>query len=327
MFGRRTRLKRVAGIAAAVVLSGLLAGAPAQAAAGAPTAQGGGGISLAGRDWKNVAHMVSANFSADSFGERPDLFVVWKDGSASLFEGGGPSAAAPFVAEHKIAEAGSVWQYARAITGGVVTHVGKSGFGSTGLVVRWSDGELTEYQQLDHKGVHGEKTLAPGGGDNPVFKKARLMTLGGFVDESSDLNNDLLVLWEDGSTSLYPYIDYQGLSGRIQLTQANDAWKNAAQISSGRFSGKKTDDLLIRWKDGDTSLFPGVDDKGFHGRVRIQPTGSSWKSAQALVTGLYGSSMTDRYNNDILVNWPDGRLVLYPRVDDKGIHGEVQLAG
>ncbi|MFF4221667.1 S1 family peptidase [Streptomyces abikoensis] len=272
--------------------------------------------------WKYASYTASGYFAGGSNDgkRRMDLFVVWKDGEATLFQGADhDDPKQPFSAEYKIADKGSYWQDARAVTGGKFTENG-----SDGITVRWASGKVSTYMHVDQNGVHDEKTLRPGGGDNPFWKNARLITAGRFTENS--LRDDLLVLWEDGSTSMYSDIGTKGLSGWTQLTKADNGWKNAAQISAGEFTGKKTADLLIRWNDGQAQLFPGVDTAGYHGsRITVRPVGSAWKNAQTLTVGSF--TAPGKGPNDVLVGWNDGNVSYYPGVDAAGTHGEVQLVG
>ncbi|MFE7121206.1 S1 family peptidase, partial [Streptomyces sp. NPDC057654] len=226
-------------------------------------------------NWQNAAYLASGHFTSPAGGQRRmDLFVVWKDGSASLYQGADHTdLKQPFSAEHKIAKAGSFWTRARAVTGGTFAPDGMDG-----ITVRWSNGKLSTYKHVDQNGVRDEQVLREPGGDNPFWKNARLITTGRYTD--NPLRDDLLVLWDNGSVSMYTHTSAQGLKGWIQLHDAGkDAWTEAAQLSAGEFTGKKTDDLVIRWKDGDTTIFPGVDTNGFHGRTRIRDVGSPWKNA------------------------------------------------
>ncbi|WP_414167996.1 S1 family peptidase [Streptoverticillium reticulum] len=272
--------------------------------------------------WKYATYTASGYFTGGSNDgkRRMDLFVVWKDGEASLFQGADhDDPKQPFSAEYQIEKPGSYWTRARAVTGGKFTEDG-----SDGITVRWENGKVSTFMHVDRNGVHDEKTLRPGGGDNPFWKNARLITAGRYTENS--LRDDLLVLWEDGSTSMYSDIGTKGLSGWTQLTKADNGWKNAAQISAGEFTGKKTADLLIRWNDGQAQVFPGVDTAGYHGsRVTIRPVGSAWKNSQTLTVGSFTAAANRP--NDILMGWNDGNLSYYPGVDTAGTHGEVQLVG
>ncbi|KNB51941.1 S1 family peptidase [Streptomyces caatingaensis] len=273
-------------------------------------------------NWKNVAHLASGRFTnaaGAAAKRRMDLFVIWKDGSASIFPGSDSTdPKTPFSAEHKVAKAGSDWKYASVIAAGNF-----AGSGTDGLFVRWKDAEVTEYGHLDLKGAHNETTLKKKRQLDPknFWNNARLITVGRYGGNS--LRDDVLVLWENGSTSLYTDVHSKGLNGYSQLSAAANSWKNATQISAGEFNGKKTSDLLIQWKDGETSVFPGVDAKGYHGRTKIHDAGSAWKNAHILTTGAF--THNDDRVNDILISWNNGNLGLYSDVDGNGTHGGIEL--
>ncbi|SPE49658.1 Trypsin-like protease precursor [Streptomyces netropsis] len=272
---------------------------------------------LSRANWKNAAHMASGYFTDKpaSTKRRMDLFVVWKDGSASLYQGADHNDPKyPFSAEYKVAAAGSYWKDARAVTGGSFTDSG-----SDGITVRWASGKLSTYTHVDQNGFHDEKEHAY----SDTWKRARLITAGRYT--ANNLRDDLLVLWDDGSTSMYSDTDTNGVRKESQLTKADKGWTNAAQISSGEFTGKKTADLVIRWNDGDTTVFPGVDIAGYHDRTRIRPVDSAWKNAQILTVGSFTAAASRP--NDILIRWADGNVSYYPGVDAAGTHSEVQLVG
>ncbi|GAA2723149.1 MULTISPECIES: S1 family peptidase [Streptomyces] len=269
-------------------------------------------------NWKYAAHTASGYFTGDSHNgkRRMDLFVVWQDGEATLFQGADhDDAKQPFSAEYKIADKGSYWRDARAVTGGRFTESG-----SDGITVRWASGKLSTYTHVDEKGVHDEKTLAR----SDSWKNARLITAGRFT--ANALRDDLLVLWEDGSTSMYSDTDVNGVKKESQLTKADNGWKNAVSIAAGEFTGNKTADLLIRWNDGQAQLFPGVDTDGYHGsRITVRPVGSAWKNTRTLTVGSF--TAPGKAPNDLLIGWNDGNVSYYPGIDAGGTHGEVQLVG
>ncbi|GAU65023.1 hypothetical protein SSP35_01_03600 [Streptomyces sp. NBRC 110611] len=270
------------------------------------------------KNWGDAVHLASGYFTSDPADgkRRMDLFVAWKDGSASLFRGADhDDPKYPFSAEYQLEGPGSYWTRARAVTAGRYTDSGRDG-----LTVRWSTGKLSTYTHVDEFGFHDEKTLA----SSDSWKNARLITSGRFTD--NPLRDDLLVLWEDGSTSMYIDTGVNGVRKESQLTWADKGWKNAAQISAGEFTGKKTADLMIRWKDGQTQVFPGVDPSGYHnGRVGITKIGSHWKNASQITVGSF--TKPNGRLNDIMVRWNTTDLSYHPGIDNKGTHGEVQLVG
>ncbi|MDT0452037.1 S1 family peptidase [Streptomyces hesseae] len=275
---------------------------------------------LSRSNWKNAVHLASGHFTdggATNSKRRMDLFVVWADGSASLFQGSDSSTPeVPFVAEYKLAGAGSYWKGAKAITG---TRVAESG--SDGLTVRWENGKLSTYTHVDAQGFHDEKTLAAVGS---WYKHAKMITAGRFTGNA--LRDDLLVLWDDGSTSMYSDTGVNGVEKQTQLTKADAGWGNAQQIAAGEFAGKKTADLMVQWNDGQNQVLPGVDTAGYHGRTEVRSEKSAWKNIAQMTVGNFTSA--NGGPSDLLIRWNDGNLSYYPGVTGTGTpNKEVQLVG
>ncbi|MEV4439977.1 trypsin-like serine protease [Streptomyces sp. NPDC049577] len=268
-------------------------------------------------NWKDAAYTASGRFTdkpAANGKGRMDLFVVWKDGSASIFKAAdNDDLQHPFVSEYKIAQPGSIWKDTRAITGARFTDSGIDG-----LIVRWADGKLSKFEHFDGYDAKNETVL---GASGSYWKGARLITSGRYTANS--LRDDMLVLWDDGSTTLYHDLGTNGIGKQSQLSPPG--WTEAAQISSGEFTGGNTGDLVILWKDGNASLFGSVNASGYSQRLTLRPVGSAWKNAQTLTVG--GFSNQNERTNDILIGWAPGALSYYPGVDYAGTHGEIQLAG
>ncbi|MEW2082437.1 hypothetical protein [Streptomyces sp. NPDC005283] len=106
------------------------------------------------------------------------------------------------------------------------------------------------------------------------------------------------------------------------LVKPNKTWPLAAQISSGEFTGRNTGDLLVRWVDGETTIYPGVDPAGLHGEIKIRPPKSPWTRAAVVTAGAFGS---DTRRNDVLVRWTDGTVTLHPDIDKAGLHTETRI--
>ncbi|MEV4434549.1 trypsin-like serine protease [Streptomyces sp. NPDC049555] len=275
---------------------------------------------LSRSSWKNARLLASGHFTdggATNSKRRMDLFVVWADGSASIFQGADHSdPKTPFSAEYKVAKADSYWKGAETITG---TRVAEDG--SDGITVRWASGKLSTYTHVDLKGFHDEKTLAENGS---WWTHAKAITAGRFTGNA--LRDDLLVLWENGSTSMYSDTGVNGVGKETQLTKADAGWNNAQQIAAGEFAGKKTGDLMVQWNDGQNQVFPGVDTAGYHGRTEVRPVKSAWSGIAQMTVGNFTSATGGP--SDLLVRWKDGNLSYYPGVTGTGTpNGEVQLVG
>ncbi|MFI9201843.1 S1 family peptidase [Streptomyces sp. NPDC053048] len=270
---------------------------------------------LRGRNWTEAQHLVQGYFTGGSPGgsRHMDLFVVWKNGSASLFQGADHNNPKyPFSAEHRIAEKG--WLTAVSVAGGNFT-----GSGSDGLVVRWRNGEVTWFSHVDQNGFSKEEQLRPA--NDTWVKRAKLMTVGKFTDNAQ--RDDLLVVWVNGSISMFTDLGTNGLKREVQLQEAKVGGTYVEQISSGDFTGKATNDLLVRWINGGASIYPGVTTAGgFTNEFRFREEKSPWRNTLSVTGGAFSANARP---NDILVRWSDGNLSVYPAVDATGTHGEVEL--
>ncbi|MBL1090488.1 S1 family peptidase [Streptomyces sp. 9-7] len=277
---------------------------------------------FAAAPWEKATHIASGYFTGGSAGgsRHMDMIVRWNDAEVTLYQGSDDKDPRhPFSAEYQLAEPPepgrtSIWQHAMQITGA------SFGGGTDGLVVRWSDGELTQYTHVDAKGFHGEKQLAKA--KNTLWPHATQITAGRY--SASQQRDDLLVTWDDGRVTLHPDLGANGVADKAQkvLVNKNTTWTHATQISAGEFTGKKTMDLLVRWSDGEATIYPGVDTAGFHGEINVRPEKSYWTNATVMGAGAFVAN--DRAN-DVLVRWANGKLSLFPGVDTTGTHAEIKI--
>ncbi|MFF4020343.1 trypsin-like serine protease [Streptomyces sp. NPDC001843] len=270
---------------------------------------------FAAAPWKHAVQMTAGHYTSPVGGSRRmDVIVVWDDGEVTLYQGGdGKDAAHPFSAEYQLEPEKSIWTHAADVTGV------NTGGTTDGVVVRWSDGEMTLYNTVDAKGFHGEKQLAPAK-DATWRDDARLLTGGRFTTGGG--RDDLLVDWKDGHVSLFSDLSVNGLKKQTQVVAKNTTWTHATQLTTGSFTGKNTDDLLVRWVDGETTIYSGMTGK-LPGEIQIRPEKSYWTNAAAITAGaLTGDTTAD----DILVRWNDGHVSYFSGVDARGLHTEIQLA-
>ncbi|OIJ94440.1 esterase [Streptomyces sp. MUSC 14] len=271
---------------------------------------------FANAPWKHAVQMTAGYFAgAAAGGRRMDLIVVWDDGEVTLYQGGdGTDPAHPFSAEYRLQPRKSIWAKALAVTSV------NTGGGTDGVVVRWIDGEMTLYPTVDAKGFHDEKQLAPP--KNTTWKDdARLLTGGRFT--AGGRRDDLLVDWKDGHVSVFSDVAANGLKKQTQTVAKNTTWPYASQLTTGSFTGKNTDDLLARWVDGETTVYPGTTAGTLPGEIKIRPAKSYWKNATVVAAGAFTANSTA---DDIIVRWTDGHVSLFPDVDTKGLHDELPLA-
>ncbi|WP_405808164.1 S1 family peptidase [Streptomyces sp. NBC_00210] len=146
-------------------------------------------------------------------------------------------------------------------------------------------------------------------GNGALWKHARLLASGDF---SNTGHSDLIVVWTDGATALYPGDGKGGFRPGRRLLPANALWKNAGAITGGDFTGSNQFDLLVRWNDGAVTLHPDVSTKGLSKPgTQMAKKGSIWKSATQISAGRFNAGA---YVTDLVVRWKDGELSLYTKV-------------
>jgi V8-like Glu-specific endopeptidase len=232
-------------------------------------------------------------------GDLSDLIVRWSDGALTLYRGAGGGR---FDKAVQLAKAGSAWTKAVAITAGDFT-----GTSTYDLMVRWSDGSLTLYPDVDARGLHSQITLVR---PNAQWQRVAAITAGRFTTDDH-WPDDLIVRWVDGALTLYKNVDTRdfGRTAMVQLARANSTWAQAGSIASGDFTQGRTDDLLVRSADGGLTLYPHVDEHGLHGAVSERAPSALWTHATVTAAGDFAAA--DGLRDDYLVRWSDGQLSLY----------------
>ncbi|GAA2605640.1 hypothetical protein GCM10010411_44770 [Actinomadura fulvescens] len=262
--------------------------------------------------WQHAYSMASGYFVTDpaSDDEYMDLIVQWDDGEVSLYRGAGERGNV-FDKEIRLASPGSVWQHAREITGGDFT-----GGEAEDLIVRWKDGELTLYPDVDERGFHGEIQLQK---PNDLWENAHAITAGRYA--TSSRRNDLIVRWSDGEVSLYADVSASGLGTEHMLLKPNDLWKHAHEIAAGDYTGNDNHDLMVRWSDGEATVYPDLTVNGFRGEYQLKAPNSTWTHAKVVTAGDYTENP---WPDDLIIRWSDGEVSLHIDVDSK-LHGERTL--
>ena len=268
-----------------------------------------------GSTWKHADLIASGYYTGGSAGgsRHMDMIVRWSDGEVTLYRGSTSSDGRhPFESETQLSAPGGLWTHAVLMTGGQFAG------GGDGLVVRWSDGELTLYKHVDQAGFHDEVQLAA---PNALWRDHSKLLAGGKLTSSTQ-RGDLVVVWNDGEVSLYGNIGVNGIGAETRLAAPNDRWKGAVQLTAGEFTGNNTSDLAVRWDNATFSTFPDVNAGGFNGEFLVSPPNTSWNNATVVAAGAFAANGRP---NDMLVRWVDGEVSLYPGVDWGGLHTEVQL--
>ncbi|MEU3910383.1 hypothetical protein [Streptomyces sp. NPDC029721] len=148
----------------------------------------------------------------------------------------------------------------------------------------------------------------------------------GYFTVDSTVNDDrmdMFVWWKDGEVSLYRGASPQkgNFDKEIRLLAPNATWRDyALEVTAGNFTGDDRSDVILRWKDGEVSLYPSVDENWFHGEIQLLAPNDNWRNyAQQMTTGRFsGNGRQD----DLVVRWKDGELSQYTDVSERGMGAE-----
>ncbi|GGS05508.1 hypothetical protein GCM10010252_50290 [Streptomyces aureoverticillatus] len=196
-------------------------------------------------------------------------------------------------------------------TGDVVGNLGGWGGGGASASVSYApyyDGEVFKLYQDAVDGVAAVTRpplpYSPGGGE--TWQHAKQLASG---DYTGDGRADLIVVWTDGEVTLYTGDGKGGFSGERRLKAAKGTWKHATAVTGGDFTGSsKLSDLVVRWSDGEVTLYPDVSAAGFGKEIRLARAKSVWKHASQITAGRYSGN---KRADDLVVRWSDGEVTLY----------------
>ncbi|MGW1373841.1 hypothetical protein ACWD6P_06100 [Streptomyces sp. NPDC002446] len=167
--------------------------------------------------------------------------------------------------EIRLRPRGSFWTRAHGIAAG---RFGGGNARADDLLVRWSDGHVSVYTNVDGNGLHAEQKLLPAG---KTWTYARDIAAGDFSGSAG--GQDLLVRWVDGEVSVYEDAAGRKLTTERQLRKPKSAWRNAAVVTVGALGGGggaagRADDVVARWPDGKLAVNADSSGKGL-GRERV----------------------------------------------------------
>ncbi|MFF3327544.1 trypsin-like serine protease [Streptomyces sp. NPDC002889] len=248
----------------------------------------------AGELWEHARLMASGDYTGDG---KADTIVVWTDGEVTLYRGNGQGG---YSGENQLLAKNDLWKHATVITGGDFT-----GSNTADLIVRWSDGEVSLYADVSATTKFSKETMLAA--KDSVWKHATQVVAGRF--SANKWTDDVLVRWKDGEVSLYTDVSATvKFSKEKQLRKPEALWEHATLLASGDFTGNDNWDVIIRWSDGERSLYPDVSDAGFGKEVQMEAPNPLWKHAEVMTAGNYNGN---GHPDDLIVRWSDGELTLY----------------
>ncbi|MFF1410578.1 trypsin-like serine peptidase [Streptomyces sp. NPDC058289] len=259
-----------------------------------------------GELWTHAKAMASGDFTGSG---RSSLLVVWTDGEVTLFPGDGRGG---FLPERRLMAPNAGWKEVAAVTAGDFT-----GSDRFDLMVRRKDGRMTLHGDVGSHGLGRVTEMAPAGS---VWKHAAQITAGRF--DASTYVTDLVVRWSDGELTLHTAVGAGTFGREHRLKGPGPAWKGAALLAAGQFSGTRKWDLLVRWSNGALAGHPGIGTRGLGGARRLHGPDDTWTHSVLMTTGQYTG---DGLTNDLIVRWSDGETTLYEDTRTNGLGAERML--
>ncbi|MFJ1527406.1 trypsin-like peptidase domain-containing protein [Streptomyces mirabilis] len=180
----------------------------------------------------------------------------------------------------------------------------------------------SDAQRGDHAdhGPYQQPALPYSMGTWDTWRNARLLTSGDFRGTG---HSDMIAVWGDGRATLYLGDGKGGFVSEQQLLAPNGTWTHAQTITAGDFAGSKQSDLMVRWSDGEVTLYGDVGKNGLNtaGTRMIGPN-QTWTHATEMAAGRFTADAAAR---DLIVRWSDGELTLYTKVSAGTFGKENQL--
>ncbi|OLZ64344.1 hypothetical protein AV521_35325 [Streptomyces sp. IMTB 2501] len=88
---------------------------------------------------------------------------------------------------------------------------------------------------------------------NSTWTRATLLTAGEF---SGNQKWDLMVRWSDGELDNYVGTSASALGAEARIQNPNGLGTHNAVMTTGNFTADhRTDDLVVRWSDGETTMY------------------------------------------------------------------------
>ncbi|MFD9337754.1 hypothetical protein ACFWBF_25650 [Streptomyces sp. NPDC060028] len=103
----------------------------------------------------------------------------------------------------------------------------------------------------------------------------------------------------------------------------NPAWKPVATITAGDFTGTGEFDLMVRWSDGELTLYTNVSAGTLGQEYKLRDPNSTWKDATLLTSGQFSGNQ----KWDLMVRWTSGALNNYVGTTTGGLGAEQPIHG
>ncbi len=280
-------------------------------------------LSKAG-DWSGAQLMAAGNFGAVDGVD--DLVVSWRNGTVDVFLGTG-SLTFPFMASRRASRGSSSNLPPR-----MLTTADLDGSGQDDLVALGQDGKV---MLLQDPGSGGPRRLMHLNPHDPLeWVQARQIIGGDFSPDGDHKRDDLLVVWADGTTSVYLHVSKHGLTrdrpwpvhGLKGLVGgeggANGPLASGIDgvVAAGDFGGGRLTDVMVVGKDRSGRpaawLITDDDPKGALPVYRIAPydiraAGIDPSQVKALAAGDFDAEGT---GSDVVIDMRGSRVLMLANV-------------
>ncbi len=211
---------------------------------------------MPGKSWFYAKSIAAGNFTGSG---TDGLVVRWKTGQVTSFAHVDQNG---FSKEEELKPASASWaDNVMEMTVGRYTANAQR----DDLLIRWKDGSFALHTDIGANGLKREVQLLKA---TPAATKIVQMTAGEFTGKQTA---DLLVRWENGSASIYRGVSTtKPFDDEIKIRPENSGWRFTKALAGGAFvDNARPNDVLVRWEDGNLSLYPAVDASGTHGEAEL----------------------------------------------------------
>ncbi|CAM5370351.1 S1 family peptidase [Streptomyces abikoensis] len=211
---------------------------------------------LPGKSWFYAKSVAAGNFTGTG---TDGLVVRWKTGQVTWFAHVDQNG---FSKEEELKPAGAWWaDNVMEMTVGRYTANAQR----DDLLIRWKDGSFALHTDIGTNGLKREIQLMKA---NSAATSIVQMSAGEFTGKETA---DLLVRWKNGSASIYRGVGTtKPFEDELKVRPENSAWRFTQALAAGAFAdNERPGDVLVRWEDGNLSLYPAVDASGTHAEVEL----------------------------------------------------------
>lgn len=277
-------------------------------------------------DWSRARHLAAGNFGAIKGGD--DLVVGWLDQSVTLFMGSG-NLETPFLGFRTLRESSSTEVPLRTLTTADL-----DGSGYDDLVALRYDGRVLLRRDPGRGARSKSMYLNP---HSPVtWLDARQIIGGNFSPDNESLADDLMVVWKDGTTSVFLHVSKFGLNrdlpwpvGGLRGLKGQWGGENGplahginGTVTAGDFGGGPLTDILVLHEDsqGKTKAWLIVDGEPEDGKptYHIKPYDieAAGVNPDEVISMAAGEFDSDTSASDVVLDMRGTGLLLLGGVKD-----------